>query len=166
MSPLSSVKRSRNQWKHKAIQRANHDRYRRKQLARVTHERDRATQALNEAQARLHQLEAQSHGLAVQNKVDLVFLALELFLVARSGFRAVSRVLSLLALALGMHKAPCPQTIIHWVTRLSIVRIQSARRLQGLPLSLAPFSNGLIWMIDVSIALGRALQSRCPADQG
>ncbi len=154
MSPLSKVRHSRNQWKHKAIQRANHDRYRRKQLARVTQERDRATQALNEAQARLHQLEAQSHGLAVQNKVDLVFLALELFLVARIGFRAVSRVLSLLALALGMHKAPCPQTIIHWVTRLSIVRIQSARRLQGLPLSFAPFSHGLIWMIDVSIALG------------
>src|SRR5712692_3503828 len=154
MSPLSKVRHSRNQWKHKAIQRANDDRYRRKQLARVTKERDRATHALNEAQARLRQFEAQSPGLAVQNKVDLVFLALELFLVARIGFRAVSRVLSLLALALGMPKAPCPQTIINWVTRLSIVRIQSARRLQGLPLSLAPFSNGLIWMIDVSIALG------------
>ena len=154
MSPLSKVKQSRQQWKHKAIQRANHDRYRRKQLARVTHERDRATTALKEAQARLRQIEAQSHGLAVPNKVDLVFLALQLFLVARIGFRAVSRVLSLLALALGIKKAPCPQTIINWVTRLAIVRIQSARLLQGVPLSLAPFSNGLIWMIDISIALG------------
>ena len=154
MSPLSKVKQSRNQWKHKAIQRANHDRYRRKQLARVTQERDRATQALKEAQAHLRQLEAQRHGLAVPNKVDLVFLALQLFLVARIGFRAVSRVLSLLALALGIKKAPCPQTIINWVTRLAIVRIQSARLLQGVPLSFAPFSNGLIWMIDISIALG------------
>ncbi len=154
MSPLSTVRHSRNQWQHKALQRANHDRYRRKQLARVTQERDRATQALNEAQARLHQLEAQSHGLAVQNKVALVFFALALFLVARIGFRAVSRVLSLLAVALGMHNAPCPQTSITWVTRLAIVRIQAARRLQGLPLSFAPVSHGLIWMIDVSIALG------------
>lgn len=154
MSPLSKVKRSRNQWKHKAIQRANHDRYRRKQLARVTQERDRATHALKEAQARLRQLEAQSHGLAVTNKVGLVFLALQLFLVARIGFRAVSRVLSLLALALGIKQAPCPQTIINWVTRLAMVRIQSVRMLQGVPLSLAPFSNGLIWMIDISIALG------------
>jgi hypothetical protein len=154
MSPLSQVKQSRNQWKHKAIQRANHDRYRRKQLARVTKERDRVTQALKEAQARLRQLEAQHHGLAVPNKVDLVFFALQLFLVARIGFRAVSRVLSLLALALGIKKAPCPQTIINWVTRLAMVRIQSARLLQGVPLSLAPFSNGLIWMIDISIALG------------
>ena len=74
--------------------------------------------------------------------------------MARIGFRAVSRVLSLLALALGIKKAPCPQTIINWVTRLSIVRIQSARMPKGVALSQAPFSNGLIWMIDVSIALG------------
>ena len=74
--------------------------------------------------------------------------------MARIGFRAVSRVLSLLACALGIQKAPCPQTIINWVTRLSIVRIQSARMLKGLPLSQAPFSNGLIWMIDISIGLG------------
>src|SRR3989441_6422878 len=154
MSQLSKVRQSRTQWKHKATQRADQDRYRRKQLSRVKTERDRATTALKEAQARLRQLEAQSQGLAVQNKVDLVFLALQLFFVARIGFRAVSRVLSLLALALGIKKAPCPQTIINWVTRLSIVRIQSARLLQGFPLSQAPFSNGLIWMIDVSIALG------------
>src|SRR2546428_2006999 len=154
MSQLSKVRQSRTQWKHKATQRADQDRYRRKQLSRVTTERDRTTKALKEAQARLRQLEAQSQGLAVQNKVDLVFLALQLFFVARIGFRAVSRVLSLLALALGIKKAPCPQTIINWVTRLSIVRIQSARLLQGLPWSQAPFSNGLIWMIDVSIALG------------
>jgi hypothetical protein len=57
-------------------------------------------------------------------------------------------------LALGIQKAPCPQTIINWVTRLSIVRMQSARLLKGSALSQAPFANGWIWMIDVSIALG------------
>ena len=154
MSQLSKVRQSRNQWKHKATQRAVHDRYLRKQLRRVKTERDRATKALQEAQARLRQHEAQSQGLAVQHKVDMVFLALQLVLVARIGFRAVSRVLSLLALALGIQKAPCPQTIINWVTRLSIVRLQSARMLKGFALSQAPFSNGLIWMIDLSIALG------------
>ena len=74
--------------------------------------------------------------------------------MTRIGFRAVSRVLSLLALALGIKKAPCPQTIINWVRRLAIVRTQSARLLRGLPLRLAPFSNGLLWMIDSSIGLG------------
>jgi hypothetical protein len=154
MSQLSKVRQSRTQWKHKATQRADQNRYQRKQLARITHERDRTTKALKEAQARLRQRETQSQGLAVPHKVDLVFLALQLFAVARIGFRAVSRVLSLLAVALGIHKAPCPQTIINWVTRLAIVRMQSARRLKGSALSQAPFSNGLIWMIDVSIALG------------
>jgi hypothetical protein len=86
--------------------------------------------------------------------VDVVSLALQLFFVARIGFRAVCRVLSLLAWALGINKAPCPQTMINWVTRLSIVRIESARRLKGVPLSPAPCTNGLIWMIDISIGLG------------
>ncbi len=154
MSQLSKVRHSRHQWQHKATQRADQNRYGRKQLARIKHERDRATTALQEAQARLGHLEAQSQGLAVQHKVDLVFLALQLFLVARIGFRAVSRVLSLLAVALGIQKAPCPQTVINWVTRLAIVRMQPVYMLKGSGLSQAPFSNGLIWMIDVTIALG------------
>jgi len=154
MSPWSTVRQSRHQWLHQATQRADQNRYGRKQLARIKHERDRATIALKEAQARLGHLEAQSQGLAVQHKVDLVFLALQLFLVARIGFRAVSRVLSLLAVALGIQKAPCPQTVINWVTRLAIVRMQPVYMLKGSGLSQAPFSNGLIWMIDVTIALG------------
>lgn len=154
MSQLSKIRQSRKQWKHKATQRAAHERYLRKELSRVKTERDRATTALKAAQARLRQLEPQSRGLAVQHKVDLVFCALQLVLVARIGFRAVSRVLSLLALALGITKAPCPQTIINWVTRLSLVRIKSARGLKGAALSQAPFANGLIWLIDISIALG------------
>jgi len=165
MSQFSKMKHSRNQWKHKAKQRGDRDRYRRKQIARISAERDRTTKALKETRerlketrARLHQLESQleslSQSLVVHHKVDLVFLALQLFLVARIGFRAVCRVLSLLACALGIKKAPCPQTIINWVMRLAIVRIDSARTLKGSPLSQAPFTNGLIWMLDISIGLG------------
>ena len=154
MSQLSKVKHSRDQWKHKATQRGDRDRYQRKQIARITAERNRATKALREAQARLRQLENQRQELVALPQVDLVFLALQLFFVDRIGFRAVSRVLSLLALALGIKKAPCPQTIINWVMRLSLVRIESARMLRGSALSQAPFSNGFIWMIDVSIGLG------------
>jgi len=154
MSQLSKVKHSRNQWKHKATQRGDRERYQRKQIARLTAERNRVTTALKAAQARLRPLESQPQALVALPKVDLVFLALQLFLVARIGFRAVSRVLSLLAWALGIKKAPCPQTIINWVMRLAIVRIEAARTLKGLPLSQAPFTNGLIWMIDLSIGLG------------
>src|SRR5712691_8451286 len=154
MSQLSKVKYSRNQWKHKATQRGDRDRYQRKQIARITAERDRATQALKEAQARLRQFESQPQGLVALPKVDVVFLALQLFLVARIGFRAVSRVLSLLAWVLGIKKAPCPHTIINGVRRLSIVRIEAARRLKGFPLSQAPCTHGLLWLLDLRIGLG------------
>jgi hypothetical protein len=154
MSQLSKLKHSRDQWKHKATQRGERERYQRKQTARIRAERDRAIQDLKETQARLRQLEARRHGLAIRPKVDVVYLALQLFLEARLGFRAVSRVLTLLALALGITRAPCPQTIINWVMRLSIVRIDVVRTLRGVPLSQAPFTNGLIWMIDISIGLG------------
>ena len=42
----------------------------------------------------------------IQSKVDLVFLALQLFVVARIGFRAVSRVLGIVMGALGLKKSP------------------------------------------------------------
>jgi hypothetical protein len=161
MSQLSKVTYSRNQWKHKAKQRGDRERYRRKQDARNTAERNRITKALEASQARQRQLEAQRGQLEAQlqeqitqPKVEVVLTTLQLFVVARIGFRAVSRVLSLLAWTLGIKKAPCPQTVINWVTRLAIVRTQSARLLKGLPLSQVPFSNGLIWLIDSSIGLG------------
>jgi hypothetical protein len=154
MRQLSKVKHRRHPWKHNATQRGDHNRYQRQQIARLTAERNHTTKALKAAQARLRQLESLPQELVALPKVDVVFLALQLFVVARIGFRAVSRVLSLLAWALGIKKAPCPQTIINWVMRLAMVRIESARRLKGLPLSQAPCTNGLIWMIDISIGLG------------
>jgi len=154
MSQYSKMKHSREQWKHKAKLRGERERYQRKQSARLKAHYNRATKALKETQARLRQLEAQLHGLATVPKVDVVHVALQLFLEARIGFRAVSRVLTVLALALGIKNAPCPQTIINWLIRLSIVRIDAARSRRGFALSLAPFTNGLIWMIDISIGLG------------
>lgn len=154
MSQQSKLSQSRQQWKRKAKERAEHNRYLRKERARIRHERDRSQHALKETQDRLRQYEAQAQGLVIHHKVDLVWLALRLFLEARISFRAVARVLGLLAEALGIKKAPCPQTLINGVTRLSIGRIQAARLLQGGSVSLAPFTDGFIWMIDISIGLG------------
>jgi len=154
MSQFSKMQHSRDQWKHKAKQRGKGERYERREKARIKAERDQITQALKASEARVRELEARLHGLAIRPKVDVVHLALQLFLEARISFRAVARVLALLALALGIRKAPCPQTIINWVIRLTIVRIDAARTLRGLPLDQAPFTNGLIWMIDISIGLG------------
>jgi hypothetical protein len=154
MSQLCKVTHSRNQWKAKAKQRSDHNRSLRKQRARVKTERDQATQALKDTQGRLRRLESHAQALAARPQVDVVWRCLQLFLEGRISFRAVCRVLSLRAPALGIKQAPGPQTVINWVMRLSIVRIESARGLRGVPLSQAPFSNGLIWMIDLSIGLG------------
>ena len=154
MSQLSKVKHRRNQWKDKAKQRGEQQRYQRKQIARHRAERDQAQQALQETQAHLRQLESHMQAVAVRLKVDVVWLSLHLFLKARISFRAVCRVLSLLASELGIKRTPCPQTVINWVIRLSMVRIEAARGLRGVPLAQAPFSNGLLWMIDLSIGLG------------
>ncbi len=84
----------------------------------------------------------------------MVLLALQLFLVARIGFRAVSRVLEVLGDQLGLKKPPCPQSISHRVTRLSLSRIQHAPAGVGSAVSGNRFSNGFIWLIDTGIALG------------
>ncbi len=154
MSQFSKMRHSRDEWKDKAKQRGQGERYERREQARIQAERDQLTHDLKASEARVHEFEAQLQGLAIRPKVDVVHLALQLFLEARISFRAVSRVLALLAWALGIQKAPCPQTIINWVIRLTIVRIDAARTLRGLPLDHAPFTNGLIWMIDISIGLG------------
>src|SRR5687768_17789328 len=70
MSQLSKVNHSRHQWKGKATQRGDDNRYLRKQLARVKAERDQAKQALQESHPRLRQLESQVQAVAVQSKVD------------------------------------------------------------------------------------------------
>ena len=92
MSQFSIMKHRREQWKHQATQRGDRERYQRKQNARLKAQDNRTTQALKETQAQLRQLEAQLHGLVTVPKVDVVHLALQLFLEARIGFRAVSRV--------------------------------------------------------------------------
>ena len=86
MSQFSKMQHSRNQWKHKAKQRGDRDRYQRKQIARITAEQDRSTTALKAAQARLRQLEAQLRqleaplqGQVTQPKVEVVVVSLQLF---------------------------------------------------------------------------------------
>ena len=150
MSQQSKLRQSQQQWKHKAQERADHNRYLRKELKRLRNERDRAKQALKEANKQLRQKEARPTHL----KAHRVWLTLTLFARAHISFRAVSRVLHVLADWLGIGKAPCPQTVINWVIRLSIVRMQSVKLLQGAARHLSPFTNGLIWMIDTSITLG------------
>ena len=105
MSPATRYKKSRDNWKQKAACRAEKNRYQSKELTRVKAERDKFKKELKETRARVHQLESQGRMIVVQSKVDLVLLALQLFVVARIGFRAVSRVLGIVMGALGLKKS-------------------------------------------------------------
>ena len=55
MSQQSKLRQSRQQWKHKAKERAEQKRYLRKELERLRKERDRAKQALKKANKQLRQ---------------------------------------------------------------------------------------------------------------
>jgi len=79
MSQWVKMPHSRDPWKQKATQRGDHNRYQRKQIARLRAERNRATTARKETQAQLRQREAGRHAGATQPKADVVSLALQLF---------------------------------------------------------------------------------------
>jgi hypothetical protein len=154
MSAVSKVNQSRQRWKHKAKSRADANRYLRKELERLKRDRDAYKKRAKQAEAQLGAQRPASPVPAIQSKVDVVHLTLELFVRARISFRAVSRVLGVLAAPLGLPQAPCPQSVINWVTRLSIARLQEAPAVPKIPLRADPFANGFLWIIDISIALG------------
>ncbi len=154
MSSQSKLRQSRARWKSKAGGRAQENRYLRKELSRVKKERDRFKHEAKQAQGQLQDREYRDQSPAVCRKVDVVLMALQLFLVARIGFRAVSRVLGVLGPQLGLRKPPCPQSISNWVVRLSLSRLQHAPEGVGGAVRGDRFSNGFIWMIDISMGLG------------
>lgn len=150
---LSKVTQGRKNWKEKAIRQGNGKRYEKKEKLRIKRERD---EYKNENKQLRKELEkAKSTPPVIVYKVDLVYIALQLFLVARISFRAVSRVIGIFFEHLKIKKPPSPQTIINWVIRFSMVKIQNASHLlPQMKISGNPFSNGFIWMIDASIGLG------------
>src|SRR5712664_813179 len=138
MSAAYKVNQSRQRWKQKAKSRADDNRYLRKELERLKRERDAYKKRAKQAEAQLGAHRPASLVPAMDRKVELVHVTLDLFVGARISFRAVSRVLGVLAAPLGLAKAPCPQTVIHWVTRLSIARLQEAATVPKIPLSADP----------------------------
>jgi len=154
MSAQHKLKNSRKNWKEKAIDRGDTVRYLQKENDRLKMQHKCDKNKLLEIKARLEAERKNNMPRVVNNKASLVFLALQLFLVARISFRAVSRVLSVLGPALGISRAPSHQTVINWLLRLSIVKMQSIPRSCSIISSCDPFSNGFIWLVDISIGLG------------
>ncbi len=153
MSTYAKMRARRDNWKRKTADTKANLRYQTKEKRRIKSERDYYQEALRKANKELDELKRQKATLPARDKTSLVFLALQLFIVARIGFRAVSRVLAVLAPRLGLAKTPCPQTIIDWVTRLSIARIRGDRSTghTGAP----RFCSGFILLLDACIGLGK-----------
>ena len=153
MSTYAKMRTRRDNWRRKTAQTKADLRYQTKEKKRMKRERDHYQEALRKANKELDELKRQKATLPVRDKTSLVFLALQLFVVARIGFRAVSRVLAVFAPRLGLAKTPCTQTIINWVTRLSIARMTGDRPPghTGAPL----LCGGFILLLDASIGLGK-----------
>jgi len=138
MSKLSKVKRSREQWKKKASERADEVRYIKKELDRIKKERDLYKKQAQEAEKKLKEKEQCAIAQVINDKKDLVYLCILLFRVARISFRAVSRVVKVLVPYLGLKKGPCHQTVINWNARFSLSRIQRAPSLIGVCQNASP----------------------------
>lgn len=82
MSLISKLRKSRKNWKKKAITRGQSERYQRKEKLRIKKERDRYKEEAREAKKQLEK-EPRKNILPVRNKEDLVYISLTLFLVAR-----------------------------------------------------------------------------------
>ncbi len=137
------------------MDRSKSEAYQAREARRFKSERDECERRALDAEAKLE--EALKRPMAViLVKADLVFLALKLFLIARISFREVAKVLAVMAEYMGIAKPPCAQTVINWVTRLSIARIQDASQMAGMAERIAGdiFSNGFVWMIDATVGFG------------
>ncbi len=152
MSRIYKIKCAKEKWKGKSIKYSKRVRYQKKELQRVKKERDQLKKEVKEAKAELAK-ELQKSKENTCQKVEKIYHALQLFLVARISFRAVQRVLTIFADILGLDKVPCTQTIINWVNRLSIVKMQNVNQFHRLQTG-NQFNNGLIFLIDISIGLG------------
>ncbi len=155
LSTYKKMKTRRDDWRSKAVTAKTSLRYKKKEHRRIKRERDAYKHELRNAKLEIEELKKQKPGLTVSNKTSLVFLALQLFLIARISFRGIARVLSVLAPWLGLNKVPCTQTIINWVTRLTIARMKDTLPAIHPETGIRLFSNGFILIMDASIGLGK-----------
>src|SRR5438128_358925 len=151
MSKIWKLTKACDGWKKKAKDRGADARALRKELARIKADRDRKQKSIVQLKEELKS-ERSKMSTSRTNKVALVYMVLTLFLVGRIGFRAISRVLSVLGPSLGLQKTPCAQTISNYIFRLSIAKTQAVFEKTGRLTK--NFTSESIWMLDLSIGLG------------
>ena len=92
MSRYAKMVKKRDRWRAKTKIANTQVHYISREIRRVKRERDHYKKDLRETRKALEELKQQPATSPVGDKTGVVFLALQLFLVARIGFRAVSRV--------------------------------------------------------------------------
>ncbi len=92
MSKISKLSKSRQTWKTKAMDRAKRLKYQRIQNARIKQEREKYKSEARELKRELEK-ERKKNTHPVCHKEELIYIALNLFLVGHIGFRAISRLL-------------------------------------------------------------------------
>ena len=146
---VDKLQESRRNWKDKAKTRGAQLKDSQKTIRRQAHSVRNKKKEISELRDKVRTLEeAQAVDVTV-NKIVVVHLTLIPFSEVRISFRAVSRVLRVLGDLFGFKWKPCAQTVINWVMKLSLVRMQ-----QPLPASAHQrfnFTNGLIYLVDESI---------------
>ncbi len=154
LSTYNKMRTRRDNWRAKAVTNKTALRYERKEKHRIKRERDTYKRELRQAKQQIEELKKHKTELSVNNKTSLVFLALQLFSIARIGFRGIARVLSVLAPWLGLKRTPCAQTIINWVSQLTLTRMKAAWP-PPLEAGNTRLSKGFILILDASIGLGK-----------
>ena len=155
MSTYAKMEKRRDNWKRKVAQIKAILRYQLKEKHRIKKQSDQFKRELRQTIQQIEILEAQNCTLQLNDKADLIYLVLQLFTIARIGFRAISRVLMVLCPQLGLEKTPCTQTIINWVTRFSISKMKNYLPPLDQQLGCSLFSGDVILILDASIGLGR-----------
>ncbi len=157
-SHYNKMVNKRDLWRKKTGQSKAENRYNRKEIKRVKRERDQCKLDLKIARQKIDALKAQQTALparAINDKATLVYIVLQLHIVARISFRGLARVLPVLSVYLGLTiKVPCTQTVINWVNRYSIARMQDFHTpAEGIVDPL--FQKGYLLILDATIGLGR-----------
>jgi len=124
--PANSKLRQSASSEHKAKERADQNRYLRKELERLRNERDRAKQASKRPTSRCAKKEARPTHL----KAHRLWLTLTLLHAPHLAF-APSRACCCAGRLAGHRQGSVSPNRHHWVMRLSIVRMQSVKLLQG-----------------------------------
>ncbi len=129
---MSDITSSRRAWKVKAIQRGNELREARKHNKRLVAETDRNKKVIRSLRQDIIFKERLIQDLesikALPDRRQAVIVCVQLFLVAKISFRAIPRVLAAMSWA---GWTPSFSSVINWIGRLGIQKLESARKLSG-----------------------------------